>query len=285
MSVWAVCMMKDEQDVAYDVLANMADEGVAGIIVADNQSSDDTRGELERAQRDLPCRVEILDDHEAGYYQSRKMTHLAASAARLGAEWIVPFDADELWFSHEERLSVVLDNLDPDVGVVNALLFNHFATALDLTDGAVFDRLVYRQRDAMALPKVCFRWRNDAAIGQGNHSVSFKGGGVLVGDAGLEVRHFPYRSPEHFIRKARNGAAAYAATDLPEHQGAHWRQYGELLERYGEDALLDVWEQWYWFLSPTDSDLVLDPAPFLRWSRLLSRIEEDATTATEPANG
>ena len=56
------------------------------------------------------------------------------------------------------------------------------------------------------------------------------------------------------------GAAAYAATDLPEHQGQHWRDYGRLLESGGPDALADVFRAWFWQPHPT-KDLIRDPAP------------------------
>ncbi len=81
----------------------------------------------------------------------------------------------------------------------------------------------------------------------------------------LQVRHFPYRSAAQFVRKAITGAAAYACTDLPPDQGAHWRAYGEIAERHGTEALADVFREHFWFRSPTDSGLVHDPAPYMRW--------------------
>jgi hypothetical protein len=120
-----------------------------------------------------------------------------------------------------------------------------------------------RQPHRAPLPKVAFRWQDGAVIHQGNHGVTLPTAASSVG--GLEVRHFPYRSVEQFVRKARNGAAAYAATDLPVDVGAHWRSYGELLERYGEEVLHDVFRRHFWFLSPADAGMVLDPAPYCRW--------------------
>jgi hypothetical protein len=173
----------------------------------------------------------------------------------------VPFDADEVWFG-SDRVAEVLRAMPEDVTVVEASIWNHFATALDTGDPCPFRSMVYRHTDVGALPKVAFRWHADALIHQGNHGVDRAGArrrGLL------SIRHFPYRSFAHFMQKARNGAEAYAATDLPVEVGAHWRQYGELLDRYGEDALREVWSRWFWFLSPTDSSMVHDPAPFMRW--------------------
>lgn len=192
------------------------------------------------------------------------MSALAADAAQRGASWIVPFDADELWFAHSDRLVDALTALPLNVSTVEAGLYNHFPTALDTDDPSPFRSIVYRQANAGALPKVAFRWQYGAVIGQGNHSVTLPTEGVRVG-GDVEIRHFPYRSAEHFRRKAINGLQAYRATDLPEHEGAHWRQYGEILERHGADALDEVFRTWFWFLAPCNAGMVLDPAPFCRW--------------------
>lgn len=263
--VWAVGMMRDEEDVAYDVVSHLAAEGVDGIIVADNRSTDATRAMLDKAAADAPCPVLVLDDPEVGYFQSRKMTNLAGCAANRGAGWIVPFDADEIWYAHSDRLADALRGLEPEVTTVEARLFNHFATALDTDDPSPFRSMTYRQDHPGPLAKVAFRWQYGAVIGQGNHSVTLPTEGRHVtGD--VELRHFPYRSVEHFRQKATNGLEAYRATDLPVSEGAHWRQYGEILERLGPDALDEVFREWFWFLAPCNAGMVHDAAPFMRWT-------------------
>lgn len=260
--VWAVTMVKDEADVIYGTIEHLLGEGVDGIIVADNGSTDHTAREARGLSGgDVP--VIVVDDPDPAYYQSAKMTHLADLARDRGATWIVPFDADELWYSTGDRLADTLRAQPDDVGVVTAPLYNHFATSIDVDDPCPFRSMVYRQAEAGALPKVAVRWCPELVIHQGNHSAAHPG--RTATGTGVELRHFPYRSFEHFVQKARNGAAAYAATDLPQTTGAHWRQYGEILERHGEDELRKVWEGYYWFLSPTDGGLVHDPAPFCRW--------------------
>lgn len=269
--VWAVSMMRDEVDVAGAVVRHMAEEGVDGIIVADNRSVDGTRAELEAAKADVEARLGILvlvvDDPEVGYYQADKMTALAADAASHGATWIVPFDADELWWHPRDRVAVVLRDFPLEVRVVDAEIVNYFATAIDppVDSGCPFEVLQWHQRKPGMLPKVAFRWAPNARIGQGNHDVLFVDESAPGHVFGLRIAHFPYRSAEHFERKARNGAEAYAATDLPEHQGAHWRSYGQLLEAYGPEALHRVYREHFWFHSPVDSGLVHEPAPYRRW--------------------
>lgn len=253
-------MVKDEADVIEGTLRHMADE-VDHILIADNGSTDGTSEILTRLEHELP--LTVRDDPETGYFQSRKMSALAQEAANNGATWIVPFDADELWVWRGNRIRDELAACTADVVVAD--LFNHFASAVDPPGDDAFRTIVHRQALTGALPKVAFRWREGAVIHQGNHGVTLPG--QHTSTVGLEVRHFPYRSAEQFISKARNGAAAYAATDLAPTIGQHWREYGLLLDRYGEEALGDVYREHFFFLAPSLSGLTHDPAPYLRWQK------------------
>lgn len=259
MSVVAISMCKDEADVAEGMLRHLADE-VDHIFVADNGSTDGTRGILHDLARELP--LTVLDDPEPAYMQSAKMTALAEKAHADGAEWIVPVDFDEIWYA-TDRLRTVLPGLPADCTVAWAALYNHLRTAVDVDDSDPFRSMVWRQRMPGALPKVVVRWAPGAVIEQGNHGAQHPLG--VVGVPALSVRHFPARSPEQFTRKGLNGAAAYRATDLPAELGAHWRSYGQLVEAHGEQILADVFREHWWYLSPTDSGLVHDPAPYMRW--------------------
>lgn len=260
--VFGISMMKDEADVAYHTVMHMAEEGCDGIIVADNNSTDGTREELERAQADAPCPIIIEDDPEVGYYQADKMTRLAHRAADHGATWLVPFDADEIWYA-EHALADVLRVQQGSVGVMHAALYNHFRTGLDTGDAIPFRSMIWRQLNPGPLPKVAFRHKPSIRVLQGNHGVEGTRGAA---HAGLMIRHFPYRSWEHFKRKAENGAKAYEATDLPMEEGAHWRGYGEILARHGEGALKEVYDTYFDFLSPVNEGMVRDPAPFRRFN-------------------
>lgn len=259
MTTFGICMVKDELDVIGGTVSHMADE-VDHLIVADNGSADGTRDVLAELTDQLP--LTVIDDPDPAYYQSRKMTALADLAADRGAEWIVPFDADELWYGND-RISTVLAAVGDRCTIANARLFNHFPTAIDPAEADPFKQIIWRQTQPGALPKVAFRWEPGAIVHQGNHGVTLPNGGLSV-DV-LELRHFPYRSVDQFVRKARNGADAYRHTDLPQNQGAHWRAYGEILDRFGEDGLAGVFREHFWFFSPTDSGLINDPAPYMRW--------------------
>lgn len=261
MNLWAVTMVRDELDVLPYTLAHIASQGVTGIIVADNNSTDGTREWLNAAgvQQTLGCRLIVQHDHEVGYYQSRKMTQLAHDAMNEGAEWVLPFDADECWFSvlSGDNLADTLGDVSAGVDYVMASLHNHFATSADdAMERNPFIRIQHRDPLRAPLPKVIVRARDDIIIAQGNHAATAQNSELAGVTAPIEVGHFPWRTPEQFERKIRNGAEAYRATDLPDDMGAHWRQYGQILESGGSEGLREVYDTWF-----HDPDLRLEKRP------------------------
>lgn len=251
--VVGIAMVRDEADIIEATVTHMLAQ-VHAVIVADNGSTDGTREILES----LP--ITVRDDSEVGYFQSRKMSALAGLAADLGADWVVPFDADEIWTAGDVRIADALPD-DSAVAVVEAALYDHVATGADPDEADPVARIGWRRRTAAPLPKVACRPRAPVTIQQGNHDATY--GGVLRHC--LTIRHFPYRSPEQFEKKVRNGAAAYAATDLPEAQGKHWRDYGRILAAEGPEALAAVFRSWFWTADPSrDPSLMFDPCPASR---------------------
>lgn len=260
MEVAAITMVRDEADIVAETVGHMLSQ-VDFVIVADNGSTDGTREILNDMARGCE-RLVVKDDPEIGYFQSRKMSALAAEAAEMGAEWTVPFDADEIWHAHGRRIAEVLGEVDEVVATASVV--NHVAALGDDMDVGPVARTAWRQRQALVLPKVACRPRLPVTIAAGNHTAHYPSG-VVHGL--LEVRHFPYRTPEQFVHKARNGAAAYAATDLPRDTGLHWREYGELIEAEGEEAGHAWFRKHFWSPDPErDPSLVHDPAPCLSTS-------------------
>lgn len=218
--VWAVTMVKDEEDVIATVLLHLLAEGVDHIVVADNLSTDGTRKILD----DLACAhaITVLDDPEPAYLQSIKMTRLAHYAGARGAEWIIPFDADEIWYSPHGRLVDVLSEADTDIA--EAAMFNHVPWPWHLHNRPI-ERLTRRYRRRSCTRKVAVRYGPQIVIGMGNHDAS----GWDRRLAGLiEVRHFSYRGFQHLRRKTRVGKQAVdAAGDaLEPGQSRHWRSLG-----------------------------------------------------------
>lgn len=240
MSVWGVALVKDEGDVIADTVGRMLAQ-VDHVLIADNGSSDGT-GEIARE-----LGAEVFEDTTAGYYQSEKTSALAARALQGGAEWVVPFDADEVHLC-KGGIGRGLMGLPPEVLVSEASLIDHVATGLDnIGEQSPVKRLEWRRAAQAPLRKVACRARKGLVIHQGNHGASYPGVPHPPTVTNLaSVRHFPYRSIEQFERKVRNGAAAYAATDLPEDAGAHWRAYGRILDEDGPEALAGVFRTWFY---------------------------------------
>ena len=240
--VVGVVMVRDEADIIASTIKHMQTQ-VDAIIVADNGSVDGTRRILDAMASDS---LLVVDDPVVGYYQSAKMTALARQAHEwFGAEWVIPFDADEIWLHVGGwPLRDVLPGLKHDV--IHVPLFDHVATG-PLTECDPIARMGWRRPKAAPLPKVCYRYDPELTIGMGNHDVrvgEVRSEGTTI--PGLMIHHFPYRSPEQVVRKIRNGAQAYAATDLREDYGDHWRGWGKILDREGEPAIEELFRKWHW---------------------------------------
>jgi hypothetical protein len=246
-----ICRCKDEQDVIGYTVAHMLTQ-VDRVVVEDNSSTDATLDILAGLD------VEVLHDDTIGYYQSAAMSRLAAYAHhKHGAAIVLPFDADEAWYSPHGRIADVLAG-HPQGAIFTAELYDHVATSGDPDEPNPLLRIGWRRRERAPLPKVAVVPYPRVTIHQGNHGADF---GQTVGGL-LVVRHFPYRSAEQFVSKVRNGAAAYAATDLPGDIGKHWRDYGALLDSGGPEAIGDVFRAWFWSAEPArDPTLIYDPCP------------------------
>jgi len=245
MTVVGVTMVRDEADVIGTVLRHMMTQ-VDALVVANNRSVDGTDDILFDLQVETDYPLIVHFDDEVGYMQSEKMTRLAHTAGtELGATWIVPFDADEIWYSPFGRLGSFLSDIPEDI--VKANLYDHVATGID--DPTIENpilRLQWRRDYPAPLPKVACRYTPSLVIGMGNHEAWYDDRSAVASTQRLAIRHFPYRSVEQVVRKVRNGAEAYAATDLDPQYGAHWRQWGRLLDEQGEDAIAELFRKWYW---------------------------------------
>lgn len=269
-SVWGITTVRNEADIIRYTLSHMESEGVAGLIVADNLSTDETRHEIEAYKYTARIPVIVLDDQDPAHDQSRKMTALAGMAAEHGAEWIVPFDGDELWFGGSRSIRDVLDALDPSVVVLPVPSLTHVETGHDVDDENPYKRMIWRRPDPSSLPKICYRYSPDLTIWHGNDGVTRNGRLLPLKElcTGMEIRHFPIRSFDQFSRKVVEGRIALQkAKDLPAGTGSHWMAYGRVVERYGLSALRAIYFSRLFFAEPQLQGFVKNPAPWRRWER------------------
>lgn len=237
-----ISMVKDEADVIESVLRHLFAEGLDLILVADNLSTDGTSGILADLATEFP--LSVIEDPVVGYYQALKTTALADRARLAGAEWILPFDADEVFYSPDGRS--IADSLsDADAEVIEARGWDHIVRTSE--HGPFSD---WRRPHQQKFPKVAFRPYEGAWLHMGNHNVERPGRRT---SEPLAYRHFQYRSLEQMTRKFRNGKAAYDASDVDKGHGTHWREGGAKTD----DQLSKEWTD----LCASD-DLVYDPVPF-----------------------
>ena len=229
-------MMRNEADVAVQVVRHMLAE-VDRVIVADNNSTDGTRELLEAI--DDP-RLTIADEPRVAYYQPDTMMRLVAMA---DAEWIVPFDADEWWFSTEA--GTIAETLSgKEWGIVVQVPSWEMVPqpSDDERESDPFRRIVWRRREANT-QKVAFRPGPGRTLGMGNHHLVDL---MQTTDRNpLEIRHYPYRTFEQTAAKLRSGKAALDATDYHPGIGEHWRKLGAL----GDEQLRGWFEYW---MAPID---------------------------------
>lgn len=244
--ICAVMMVRDESDIVGHTIDHLLAEGVDHVLVADNLSADATPNILARFPSDA---VTVVADDEPGYYQDRKMTGLARRAHDdLGAEWVLPCDADEVFYRPHGTLAEFFAATSLDV--VEATGWDHVATDDDdPLEVSPLRRITNRRLRPQRLAKVAFRFHPDAWIDFGNHDV-FNHPGTR--GPGLLYRHFQYRSFEQLCSKLRNGAAAYAATDLHPTYGTHWREADGMTDA-------DLWRKWRRLCE--EPGLIDDPAP------------------------
>lgn len=256
MTVYGIAMMRDEADIC-GLVMNHTLWHVDHILVLDNGSVDGTSEIL----RTFP-RTTVIDDPEVGYYQSAKMTGLADRARDEGADWVVPFDADEFFIAGPTGLvRHVLEGQSPDIDIVEADFFHHINTGMDEPGEDIVAQWVWREGESR-IPKVCCRTRPGLVIEQGNHGATYFDARALVSPDRLMVHHFPYRSGEQMTRKVLNGAEAYEATDLPEGQGSHWRQMAEAIRADPAESER-MFRRWY-APDPRERLMVRDPTPIRR---------------------
>jgi glycosyltransferase involved in cell wall biosynthesis len=144
VSVAAVMLVKDEIDVIEHVVRYLARQ-VDELIVADNESTDGTFERLDALRMEIP--FHLRRDETVGYYQAQKTSALAAMALEFGHQWVVPCDADEVWYATDGRtIAQYLGGLAPDVAYVTADLYNHLPSALDQPERCDCGWAEYRAR-------------------------------------------------------------------------------------------------------------------------------------------
>jgi hypothetical protein len=263
--VFGITRVRDEDDIVEYSLRRMTAQ-VDHVIIGEGCSTDQTRPIVERlVAQGLP--ITLLDDEALNFEQREVMTRYAHIAREMGATWGVFYDTDEAWTADGGRIADVLPALADDVLIVHADNTTHCATSEDdPSDPDPMGRMKWRQANVLPLGKVACRLRDDLVIGHGNHSAGYDDDQrpLTIGEV-LHSRHFPYRTPEQFIKRVRIAYPMLKRSGLPRHHGQHIWEYGECWEQHGDDGLRTWFRDGMFFEDPaSDPGLVYDPIPALQ---------------------
>jgi glycosyltransferase involved in cell wall biosynthesis len=248
VTVAAISLVKDEADIIEQTVTHMLGQ-VDRVIVADNGSTDGTHEILEQ----LP--VELREDFDPAHHQAAKLTALARSCR---GHYVLPFDADEVWYSLDGRKIKEVITEQRGYWRMTARIGEYVCTG-NIMDGDPLERMVWR-RDWSELLKVISRVDpRRLRIGEGAHTAWYdeRGQGTTL-DGHFAIRHYPYRSPEQFISKVRNGYNGRKLTNPGPDQSVHLMKWGRLLEAEGEEALEEYFWKHFWQAEP--DGLTYDPA-------------------------
>ena len=256
MTVWAVGVVRDEADIIEATVTRMLRQ-VDHVLVADNRSVDGT-GEILRSLERVTVVVDPDPDFLAEMQQARRTTTLASLARQRGADWVVPFDGDEVWVARDgRRIGDVLEQLPESAFVTRAETLNHVITDRDPPGPDAPARMVYRRPEFPVFPKVACRTDPGLWILKGNHHATYSDvAEPRFVDGLLRVHHFPVRSAEQFVRKI-----SYKTGLPPVHMNDKERTWVRILEEEGEDALAARFDEEQRVADPDEAGLVLDPCP------------------------
>ncbi len=239
MRLIAISSVKNEQDIVEAFVRHttaMCDH----LLVVDHHSTDDTREILEALiEEGLPLQVLTADRQTTS--QSERTTPLMHTAASMGANWVLPLDADEFLDATRSELEDALSMHDVPVLVRwRSFVPTEHDSAVDLNPVTRIRRRL--REEIFAWSKVMVP-RGVAATGtlfQGSHDVAQDGGSlprqVLEG---IALAHFPIRSAEQYAMKVAIANLHWTALGNREDSGFHYLEPFERLLRGWLDFAAD----------------------------------------------
>jgi Glycosyl transferase family 2 len=238
--IFGLLVVRDEVDILRLCVLHHLTAGCERILVVDNGSSDGTGTVLRRLAKRTPLSWTV---DPGPYRQDEFMTGLAHEAARAGADWILPLDADEFWTSEtdlETALEARPQSGAAEVGRVDLVqrreqltpqphgvltMTMRVAAPTEVTDDSIRRFLACELSvfEIRAAPKLALRAAPDLFVPRGAHHASGLPGPVVPAPD-LTILHAPLRARSCLERKAEHGWRLEQA-GAPEPQGwqvRHW---------------------------------------------------------------
>jgi hypothetical protein len=254
MKIFGVTVVRNEADIVALAINYHLALGCTRVLVTDDGSTDGTSdivGEIAAKSGRVEWRRHIGEFHQA-----QLLTELGREAFRQGADWIVPFDADEFWYAPVRTFAEVLRTTA--AGALRAPVLNYVQDRDQLTaDPTAVLRMTRRppvsigpadqgralveQRrigyvEAMYPPKWITRAAGNIEILRGNHGVAHLNGRART-TIELVCLHAPARSRDALARKAEQSQRLQAAR-CRECEGWHTHRVRQLV---GENLLDREW--------------------------------------------
>ncbi|MDD2728586.1 glycosyltransferase family 2 protein [Malikia sp.] len=237
---WAVTMVRNESTTLPAIVEHFRQQGISRVLVVNHLSTDDTVESL----APFGDFVQIAQYDHAAYEQRAVMTLASRFATECGASWIIPFDADEIWWpTHGATIAELLESSTAD-----KIPAPHYDFLPPSNPLAKFSPKAFhlRRLQPNPMPKTAFRAYPKAIVLMGNHWVQRPGSN---GD-GLAVAHYPYRTKDQLRKKVKEGALAIDALGNSKGLGTHWQQW---------NAMSDEDFDMFWSSIQSSSDVVEDP--------------------------
>ena len=218
MKIIGVSTVKDEPNIGRTI-RHLVSQGVTHVILSTDLGDHayvDAHGQGATIEWTI-CQVP--------FDQGAEITRLAHAAADRGADWIVPFDADEYWTGNDCTIREALSVLSPMVDFTSAPMYQYVSPD-------------FRHEKKKPLPKIAFRPCEGMVVAWGSHSVTGPSSYSTAVD--LIVRELQYESYTHFLTKIDKARQLHAQPHMADHQhGSHmWR-----LCQMDEAQLKAEWDQ------------------------------------------
>lgn len=236
--VFAVMLVKNEQDIIKYNIEWLETQNIDHIFVANNLSSDNTRSIL-LDLKDKYSNITVFEDKQFAHEQGQKMNRWINECYDMGADIILPIDADEKWYSKVEgkTLGEVLKEFDGDY-IFEAKAIDFIPTENDLKSDNPFESMIYTKKDSDSFSSVGFTKKQGSRITEGNHKVLNHSGKVISHIIG--IKHYQYRSFDQFSRKVKNGKNTIELSSQPSYIASHWRNLGSM----NHEDLLKWWNNY-----------------------------------------
>jgi hypothetical protein len=226
LNIFAVLMVKDEEDIIEYNIEYLQKQKIDHIFVANNLSSDNTKNILLSLSKKYG-NMTVIDDDEFGYYQAKKMNKWIKKCYEMGADIIIPIDADEIWYSKipNKLLSDVLRDHCNGHCIFVADVIEFIPSEKNINYTNPLQSLIYVKETSDYPPSVAFTKFYDSFISHGNHIIHNHPGKNIHDVIG--IKHYQYRNFNQFVRKVKNGKLVYDAATLPSSIGGdHWKSLG-----------------------------------------------------------